>query len=110
MVYELRTRGSVGDETVITEVSGPSLYQGLFLDFMILSITNGISLTLVLHPVEIGTAMIGIIASILGVVYLDVDGGLIARQVYEKTIADRIFFSLLLFHVRSDGCFIFFDM
>jgi hypothetical protein len=112
LVYELKTRLGVKDETVITEVINPSLYLGLFLDFMILSITNGLSLILVLNQIEIGIIqlLIGIIASILGIVYLDTDRDLIARQAYEKTITDRIFSFCYYFTFAQMGYFIFFDL
>jgi hypothetical protein len=112
LVYELKARLNVRDETVITEVISPSMYLGLFLDFMILSITNGLSLILVLNQIEIGIIqlLIGIIASILGIVYLDADRELIARQAYEKTITDRIFSFCYYFTFAQMGYFIFFDI
>lgn len=112
LVYELKARLNVRDETVLTEVISPSLYLGLFLDFMILSITNGLSLILVLNQIEIGIIqlLIGIIASILGIVYLDADRELIARQAYEKTITNRIFSFCYYFTFAQMGYFIFFDI
>jgi len=112
LAYELKARLNVEDETVITEVISPSLYLGLFLDFMILSITNGLSLILVLEQIEIGIIqlLVGIIASILGIVYLDADRDLIARQVYEKTITDRIFSFCFYFTFAQMGYFIAFDI
>lgn len=79
---------------------------------MILSITNGLSLILVLKQIEICIIqlLIGIIASILGIVYLDVDRDLIARQVYEKTITDQIFSFCYYFTFAQMGYFILFDI
>lgn len=67
---------------------------------------------LVLNQSEIGIIqlLIGIIASILGIVYLDADRELIARQAYEKTITDRIFSFCYYFTFAQMGYFIFFDI
>ena len=85
LAYELKTKLNIKDQSVINEVINPSLYLGLFFDYMILSITNGLSLILVLKQIEIGIIqlLIGIITSILGIVYLDADRaqvGFLARR------------------------------
>ena len=112
LAYELKVRLNIKDDSVITEIINPSLYLGLFLDFMILSITNGLSLILVLNQIEIGIIqlLIGIITSILGIVYLEADRELIARQDYEKTITDRLFSFCFHFTFAQMGYFILFGI
>jgi hypothetical protein len=112
LAYDLKTKLHIKNDSVITEVINPNLFLGLFLDYMILSITNGLSLILVLNQIEIGIIqlLVGIIASILGIVYLDADKELIAQKVYEKTITDRIFAFCYYFTFAQMGYFIFFDI
>ena len=112
MAYDLKTKLHIKNDSVITEVINPNLFLGLFLDFMILSITNGLSLILVLNQIEIGIIqlLVGIIASILGIVYLDADKDLIAKKIYEKTITDRIFAFCYYFTFAQMGYFFFFDI
>jgi len=112
LAYDLKTKLHIKNDSVITEVINPNLFLGLFLDFMILSITNGLSLILVLNQIEIGIIqlLVGIIASILGIVYLDADKELIAKKIYEKTITDRIFAFCYYFTFAQMGYFLFFDI
>ena len=112
LAYELRTKLHIKDESVISEIINPNLFLGLFFDFLILSITNGLSLILVLEQVEIGIILllVGVIASLLGVVYLDAEKELIANKITEKTITDRIFAFCYYFTFGQMGYFIFFDI
>jgi len=112
LAYELKTKLNIKDQSVIDEVINPSLYLGLFFDYMILSITNGLSLILVLKQIEVGIIqlLIGIITSILGIVFLDADKDLIAQKLYDKTITDRIFTFCSYFTFAQMGYFIFFDI
>lgn len=112
LAYEFRTKFNIQNQSAINEVINPNMYLGLFLDFMILAITNGLSIILVLEQIEIGLVqlLIGIIASILGIVYLDAEKALISREEYEKTITDQIFGFCYYFTFAQMGYFILFDI
>ena len=112
LAYDLRTKLHIKNDSVISEIINPNLFLGLFFDFLILSITNGLSLILVLEQVEIGIILllVGVIASLLGVVYLDAEKDLIAKKITEKTITDRIFAFCYYFTFGQMGYFIFFDI
>ena len=112
LAYDLRSKLHIKDDSVIAEVINPNLFLGLFLDFMILSITNGLSLILVLNQIEVGIIqlLVGIIASILGIVYLEADKDLIVKKIYEKSITDRIFAFCYYFTFAQMGYFIFVDI
>ena len=112
LAYELKARLHVKNDSVIAEIVNPNLFLGLFFDYLILAITNGLSLILVLNQIEVGIIqlLVGIIASILGIVYLDADKDLIAKKIYDKTITDRIFAFCYYFTFAQMGYFIFFDI
>jgi hypothetical protein len=112
LAYELKKKLKLENESTISEVIGPNLYLGYFFDYLILAITNGLSLILVLNQIEIGIIqlLVGIIASILGIVYLDADKDLIAQKIYGKTITERIFAFCYYFTFAQTGYFFFFDI
>ena len=112
LAYELKTKFNIQDQAAINEVINPNMYLGLFFDYMILAITNGLSLILVLNQIEIGIIqlLIGIITSILGIVYLDADKALLSQRVYEKTITNQIFAFCYYFTFAQMGYFILFDI
>jgi hypothetical protein len=112
LAYELRTKFNIQNQSAINEVINPNMYLGLFLDYLILAITNGLSLILVLNQIEIGIIqlLIGIIASILGIVYLDAEKALISQKIYEKTITRQIFAFCYYFTFAQMGYFILFDI
>lgn len=112
LAYDLKMKLNISNESMISEIINPNLFLGLFFDFLILSITNGLSLILVLNQIEIGIIqlLIGVIASLLGLVYLDAEKDLIAKKITEKTITDRIFTFCYYFTFAQMGYFIFFDI
>ena len=112
LAYELRTKFNIQNQSAINEVINPNMYLGLFLDYMILAITNGLSLILVLNHIEIGIILllIGIIASILGIVYLDAEKALIIQKVYDKTITIQIFAFCYYFTFAQMGYFTLYDI
>ncbi len=112
LAYELRTKFNIQNQSAINEIVNPNMYLGLFLDFMILSITNGLSLILVLNQIEIGVIhlLVGIISSILGIVYLDAEKALISQKLYDKVITNQIFIFCFYFTFAQMGYFILFDI
>ena len=110
MISDVRLIIEVEDTTalspkILINTLMPHFYLVFFIDFIFLSVTNGLSIIFVLKQSELGVIQLlfGIILIVLGLSFIEMERGMNYMEEYKKSLTEKMFNICIYFSFGQMG-------